>query len=135
MDRNDRVFYGTYDDPQEPQNGLNGAMPGGGYEDGYGDGYDDGYGGGYDDGYGQPYDEAAMDGYDGGNPEGGDYSVYDGEGEPPRRFHLAMNVLDTVGVLAGVVVILALTALIISLVSWVSADITHSFVILQSRIQ
>lgn len=63
------------------------------------------------------------------------YSVYNEELDGTHRFHVAMNVLDTASVLAGVVVILALIALMASLVSWLYTDITHSFVLLQSGIQ
>lgn len=63
------------------------------------------------------------------------YSVYNEELDGTHRFHVAMNVLDTASVLAGVVVILVLIALIASLFSWLRTDITHSFVLLQSGIQ
>lgn len=55
--------------------------------------------------------------------------------EGGRHFRAAMNVFDTVSVLVGVVVILILTMLLISLVSWLYRDIVHSFTLLQSGIQ
>lgn len=63
------------------------------------------------------------------------YSVYNEELDGTHRFHVAMNVLDTASVLAGVVVILVLIALMASLISWLRTDIMHSFVLLQSGIQ
>ncbi len=134
MEQNTRVFYANYGD-------ASGYAPEGGPE--YGQEYGQQYGEGqYEEG---PYEEGPYEGYDPSMayedgaeeefPQEGDYSVYNEELEGGHRAHWALGVMDTVSVLAGVVVILALTALIISLVSWLRTDITHSFVILQSRIQ
>ena len=63
-----------------------------------------------------------------------EYELY-GEDSGEKRFHIAMNMFDLLSVLLGIVTILVLTSLIVSMVSWFRADIFHSFVILQSRIQ
>lgn len=97
-------------------------------EPGYEQEYEEEYAPEYDEGYDGEYDEYQDE-------EDEDYSVYEGEEDNTHRFHVAMNVFDTASVLAGVVVIFALSALIFSLLSWVRTDITHSFVILQNRIQ
>ncbi len=113
MNDQTRVFYGSYD-PEEAQE-----------EQQY-----------LQDEYGQ--DEEAYPAETGMNDAYPDYDVLDEgleERHGFRRFRVAMNVFDTAGILAGVVVILALTALIVSMVSWLRTDILHSFVILQSSIQ
>ena len=51
------------------------------------------------------------------------------------RFRVAMGVFDTVSILVGVVVILALVAMLVSLVSWLRSDILHSALLLQSGLQ
>ena len=51
------------------------------------------------------------------------------------RFRVAMGVFDTVSILVGVVVILALVAMLVSLVSWLHSDILHSALLLQSGLQ
>lgn len=51
------------------------------------------------------------------------------------RFRVAMGVFDTVSILVGVVVILALVAMLLSLVSWLRSDILHSALLLQSGLQ
>ncbi len=117
MEQNTRVFYGANDLEYPPQ------------EDGYIE---------------EPTQEAGSyeDGFMGYEVEGEpiedeDYEIYEEEPEVStgHRFRTAMNVFDSMSVLAGVVVILVLTALIVSLVTWLRTDIMHSFVILQSRIQ
>lgn len=95
--------------------------------------------GGYSEAYAPEYDSQDERDYDGEDYDDfsgdEDYSVYQDEMDNTHRFHIAMNVFDTASVLAGIVVIFALSALIFSLLSWVRTDITHSFVILQNRIQ
>lgn len=146
MEQNTRVFQNPYSDPgqfqgyspqdwdghpglDDPSQGYDPALygqqpdllPG---EEGYTPEYDGEYDPDYDgdeEAYGEFQDE--------------DYSVYQDERDNTHRFHLAMNVFDTASVLAGIVVIFALSAIIFSLISWVRTDITHSFVILQNRIQ
>ena len=117
MDQGTRIFYPPQEDYQ--QMGDNAYSSGPGY---YQEGYDE---------YAMDVGEN-MDGYDSQYEEEA-YAVYDESGG--RRFHVAMNVFDTASILMGIVVILALTALIVSMVSWLQADITHSFVLLQSNIQ
>ena len=121
MDPNNRNDYGADDRFWEMENaGFDPAM------EPYSEVYDE---------QGYEYAQEDQDGFDYDDTEDeGDYSVYSEE-ESGGRFHMAMNVFDTMSVLMGVVVILALTTLIISIISWLRADITHSFVILQSRIQ
>lgn len=73
------------------------------------------------------------DGYD-EYAEGDEY--YENEAlDSAHRFRVAMNVFDTVSVLVGVVVVLVLVALLASLFSWLRADVTHTFALLQTRIQ
>lgn len=50
-----------------------------------------------------------------------------------HRFRIAMNVFDAISVIAGLMTILVLVALLVSLVSWLRTDITHSFTLLQTR--
>ena len=49
------------------------------------------------------------------------------------RWRVLANLGDFIGVIAGTAVILVLIALIISLVHWVSSDITQSFTLWQTR--
>lgn len=49
------------------------------------------------------------------------------------RWRVLASLGDFAGVIAGTAVILILIALIISLVHWVSSDITHSFTFWQTR--
>jgi len=141
LEQNTRVFYNNYGNPSQSQSEeawdqdwdgrADYEVPGQGYGDGlqlYPEGYEPQYDPEYDEDYGVEYDDPQ-------DAEDEDYSVYDDETDNTHRFHLAMNVFDTASVLAGVIVIFALSALIFSLLSWVRTDITHSFVILQNRIQ
>ena len=52
-----------------------------------------------------------------------------------HRFRIAMGVFDTVSVLVGVIVILVLVALLVSLYAWLRTDVTHTFALLQTRLQ
>ena len=63
------------------------------------------------------------------------YAVYDEESEGKHRFHMAMHVFNGASVLVGIVVVLALTALVITMISWLREDILHSFILLQSGLQ
>ena len=82
--------------------------------------------------YDYDYPDTGSGGFE---QESSDYAVYEDEREGMRRFHVAMNALNSVSVLAGVVVIFVLTALIVTMVSWLQEDILHSVVLLQSGIQ
>lgn len=125
MEDNTRVFHSFYEEqPPEAeemdfQDGY--AQDDGAYDNAeeYGDGYyyEDGYGG--ENGYTLAEDDTG----------------YDEAAGSEHRFRVALNVMDTASVLAGVVVILILTTLIISLVSWLRMDILHSFVLLQANVQ
>ncbi|MDD3409483.1 MAG: hypothetical protein PHY12_01595 [Eubacteriales bacterium] len=64
-----------------------------------------------------------------------EYSDYNEELDDTHRFHVAMGVFNTVSVLAGLVVILLLSALLIGLITWLQADITHSFTLFTSKLQ
>ena len=110
MDQNSQTYYEMYDNTQKYQPG---------------DVYDES----------PPYDEPFMEEYEEETTGGEDYSVYAEEDGVPHRPYAALNILDTFSVLIGVVAILALTSIIVSLISWVYTDIAHSFVILQSNIQ
>lgn len=63
-----------------------------------------------------------------------EYSDYDEQLDNTHRFHVAMNVFDTASVIAGLVVILVLVTLLISLITWVWSDISHSLLMFQSKI-
>ncbi len=121
MDQNTRVFQTGYQEAMpEEEDVENGLYASAGYEED-------------EEGYEEDY--AGYELEEGYLPQEEEYSMFHEELDDQHRFHVAMNVFDTASVLAGVVVILALTALIFSLFSWVKTDITHSFVILQSNIQ
>lgn len=64
-----------------------------------------------------------------------EYSDYHEAMDEAGRFRVAMGVFDTVSILVGVVVILALVAMLVSLVSWLRSDILHSALLLQSGLQ
>ncbi len=51
------------------------------------------------------------------------------------RMRVAAGVMDFLGVVAGMVAVLALVALLISLVSWLMADMSQTFTVLQHRLQ
>ena len=98
------------------------------------------------DGYEEGGDTQLYSGYgwEGGDPEedldaygeGNDgYAVYDAELEGKHRFHIAMHVFDGASLLVGIAVVLALAALIMTMVSWLREDILHSFILLQSGLQ
>ncbi len=63
-----------------------------------------------------------------------EYSPEDEELDNEHRFRAAMNVFDAASIAIGVVVILALTGLLISLVSWVHSDVSSFIALFQSRI-
>ncbi len=75
----------------------------------------------YDDDYDDEYDDE-------------EYSPEDEELDNEHRFRAAMNVFDAASIAIGVVVILALTGLLISLVSWVRSDVSSFIALFQSRI-
>ena len=77
----------------------------------------------------EPYQEEAY-----GNPYEEEYSDYHEQLDHEGRLHTAMGVLNTAGVLVGVVVILVLVAMLFSLVSWLQNDILHSITLLQGGI-
>ncbi len=52
-----------------------------------------------------------------------------------ERFKVAMGVFDTVSILVGIVVILALVAILMTLINWLRTDILHSALLLQSGLQ
>ena len=79
----------------------------------------------------EPYDQQPYE----QEPYEDEYSDYDEELDNDHRFHVAMNVFDTISVLAGVAVVLILVALLASLIAWLRTDITHSFTLLQSQIK
>ena len=58
-------------------------------------------------------------------------------GKEDRRehFRLAAGMMDFLGVVLGVIVILVLLALIFSLVSWLTQDVSSTFSILRTRFQ
>lgn len=51
------------------------------------------------------------------------------------RFKVAMGVFDTVSILVGILVILALVAILMTLINWLRTDILHSALLLQSGLQ
>ncbi len=70
---------------------------------------------------------------------GDEYEDYDdaqyGQGDSQGRIKVAMSVFNVVSTLAGVLLILVLVGLLLSLFNWLSMDIRHSFVLLQSNLQ
>lgn len=103
--------------------------------------YDDGYAQNdnivYDDsgepmfsdaGYGDEYSDDYADEY------GYEYEASDSD-KSAGRFKVAMGVFNIVSVLVGILVILLLSALLISLVDWLASDIQHSVMMLQSNLQ
>ena len=74
--------------------------------------------------YDQPYD-----------PYDDPYEEYSDEHEAidhESRFHLAVGVLDLISIGVGIVVILALFAMLTTLIGWLQNDIMHSALLLQS---
>lgn len=63
-----------------------------------------------------------------------EYSDYHEALDHEGRLRTAMGVFNSVSTLVGVVVILVLVGMIISLISWLRADIIHSLALLQSGI-
>lgn len=120
MDQHTQIYYGGEEDPQLMGNGD--FAPGAEF---------------YEEPYGEPFEEYGQedmeDGFSDHEFDDDDPAYHEDGGN--HRFRVAMNVFDTTSILIGVVVILALTALITSMVSWLRADIIHSFGMLQSGIQ
>jgi len=73
---------------------------------------------GYVDGY---YDEEYSD----------EHEAVDHEG----RFRIAMGMFDLVSIFLGILVILALVAMLFTLFNWLRSDIQHSALLLQSGLQ
>lgn len=84
-------------------------------------------------------EDDVQDGYD--DPEDGYYDMEDADlyteeerAEARRsKWRMLAGVGDFFSVIAGTVVILLLTALLISLITWVQADISQTFVLLQTK--
>ena len=55
--------------------------------------------------------------------------------EKQDRFRMAAGMTEFLGVVLGVIVILVLLALIFSLVSWLTQDVSSTFSILRTRFQ
>lgn len=55
--------------------------------------------------------------------------------EKRDRFRMAAGMLEFAGVVAGVISILVLLALLFSLISWLSQDISGTFAVLRTRFQ
>ena len=89
----------------------------------------------YNDPYEEPYADAPADEANEPYAVDDDYSAYNEELDNSHRFHIAMNVFDTISVIAGVAIALILVALLAGLISWLRTDITHSFTLLQSQIK
>ncbi len=75
------------------------------------------------------YIDYAQNGFD------EEYSDYNEELDDAHRFHVAMNVLDLISILAGLAVILVLAAILISLLTWLQGDITQSLTLFASQLQ
>ena len=75
----------------------------------------------YYDQYDDPYQEEYSD----------EHETADDEG----RFRLAMGLFDLISIFLGIVVILLLVAMLVSLISWLSDDILHSALLMQSGLQ
>lgn len=95
----------------------------------------------------EPYEDDGQSPYDAGNAPAynemyGDYDEYaDYDDDAPQdedaagRFKVAMSIFNVVSILVGVAAILLLAALLLSLINWLTSDIQHSFVLLQSNLQ
>ena len=79
----------------------------------------------------QPYADDA-DGYE---PDEYEYSDEHEAIDNGVRFKVAIGVFDTVSILVGVLAILALVAILVTLVNWLAADIEHSVLLMQSGLQ
>ena len=123
MDQDTQIFYGSEGDDFVPNEQL------------YGDSQMEMYADG-SDGYYQEDMPPDYNGYDVYGEESYEESEFDDlEDDNPKGFRVAMSVFDTASIIMGIVVIFALTTLIVSILSWLRTDITHTFVILQSRVQ
>ncbi len=81
-------------------------------------------------------------GYD--EDDDGELDFYDDDGQPVTdeekrlirqgRWRMLAGVGDFFGVVAGTIAILVLTALLVSLVTWVQRDITQSFTLWQTKL-
>ena len=123
MNQDTQIFYGSEGDDFAPDEQL--------YDDPQMEMYADDSNGYYQDDMltdDNGYDVYGEDAY-----EEGEFD--DLEENDPNRFRVAMSVFDTASIVMGIVVIFALTTLIVSILSWLRTDITHTFVILQSRVQ
>lgn len=86
--------------------------------------------------YGEEIEDADTYGDGEAYPEPMDYEIYEEDGGADgHRFHFAMGVFDTASILAGVVVIFLLTAIVITLVSWLQGDLSHMLAVFQSTVQ
>ena len=89
----------------------------------------------------EPYEAYDMqagyenDGYEVLEDDGAYDEFEEGEYASEEGFHVALGALDIISMLAGVAAVFVLTALIISLISWLRADISHMFSMFGSRIQ
>lgn len=64
-----------------------------------------------------------------------EYSDEHEEADLESRVHIAMGVLDLIGIVVGIAVILVLVAMFVSLFSWLRNDILNSAVLMQSGLK
>lgn len=82
-----------------------------------------------------PPDDFPADPYADPQPYQEEYSDYHQELDQEERSRSLFSVFNVISTLAGVVVILLLTAMLFSLASWLRTDILHSITLLQSGLQ
>lgn len=89
------------------------------------------------EGYDEPYSDAYYDEMYTEDAAGytDEYSDEHEAADTEGRFKVAMGVFDTVSILVGIVAILALVAILMTLINWLRTDILHSALLLQSGLQ
>lgn len=88
---------------------------------------------GYDQGYDPAYD-SEVDFMDDGDPLDDDLLTEEEQEELRRsQWQLLANLADLGGIILGAALILLLVMLLISLLNWLSSDLTQSFTILQKN--
>lgn len=76
-----------------------------------------------------PYVQGYMDGYE------EEYSDEHEAADHESRFRIAMGMFDLISIFVGILVILALVAMLFTLFDWLRSDIQHSALLIQSGLQ
>ena len=64
-----------------------------------------------------------------------EYSEEHEAADMETRFHIAMGLVDLIGIIIGLAVILVLAGMLLTLFNWLKTDILHSALLLQSGLQ